>query len=1015
MKTNVFLTSVIRQPVRAVLLAILIMVASFAFVARVTEYIIVSNAINDIENSYNSIGILSPLRHDDITTAHDVRQAADVVAQSPHAAFDDERIFVQGILDGITNRTVTTPVMTPAFEGIDIAAMEHWFLAQIRFTSASPRLNRIEHSTFNSHFVHVHFYIEEIIVGATDNLRAEEMHFVNAHGNTASISNRRSMRLLITEEEYEAMQAGIWNPFYGAEEGGTYLFRALVRSLPLRGEIWFLRPLLGDDGFIGENPDAARRDHFDDLVFFVDINDPNFDEIWEQIQPAMNLARDNHSSMLVTGTADMSLMPRFQDPIVGRIHSGRMLTYEDHENGNLVAVVHSNMTFQRGLTIGETFTITLRDNPRPAWIDEDSSNEWNLGIEGWWEPTAQGWWATTENYGGFREHELTLEVVGIYWGALSGRWNNFMHTEMFIPASLIPDGFGWDDSPLLASRYSFVLNSPADNEAFIAAHGEELRQLGFNARFLPNGYAAFANAANPIRASITVNLIIFSIVSVLILALVVLLYLKQWGKALAISRALGTPANNALKQLFSPAVIIWMPTMIVGAVVAWFFAISQSNSAMEALSDFAQQTAAQGFARNPLELIMVAAILAMATFGGLLLAGLSMARKPVLEQLQGTTARRGGTARRVAEGGDPYVPALGSLDIEFLPLPTKKSSARKAAFSHMTKHIVRSPIKSALMAVTTMFFVISLGWLNHTINTTEQELAYLWDNTIVRAEIIRDNEGTPPPTQDWFGYYYHAPITGRTIDVFMGSGFVGEMYKEALWHFSVLRSPEDLAQINYHIVNPMSTPWFATDLAVGVSNLSGFVQENTRTPMDDALGVLGEDILINFADGFDAYDFEFTTATNVIPIIVRRNFLQEHGYALGDVFTYSQFELDVQVIGYFEHGLSRAINRFGTSRSVVIMPLTALQNQSSNFYQIADEDSWAWRAIEGLTFMTAHMTIDPRMNREIDQLPGIVDGVLTQNRPLNSVPLELILHDAQLRNAVIPLEQNLSLLRIYIP
>ena len=65
--------------------------------------------------------------------------------------------------------------------------------------------------------------------------------------------------------------------------------------------------------------------------------------------------------------------------------------------------------------------------------------------------------------------------------------------------------------------------------------------------------------------------------------------------------------------------------------------------------------------------------------------------------------------------------------------------------------------------------------------------------------------------------------------------------------------------------------------------------------------------------------------------------------------------------------------------------------------------------------MTAHITIDPGMNRDLGQFPGVVEGALTQNRPLNSVPLELVLHDDQLRNAVIPLEQNLSLLRILYP
>ncbi|MCL2349886.1 MAG: hypothetical protein FWC67_00250, partial [Defluviitaleaceae bacterium] len=136
MKQNIFLKSVLRQPVRTALLATLMLIASFAFVARVAEYIVVNEEIDRIEGFYNAIGVLSPINPQDFTTGHDITQAAQVVADSPLVAFADVRNFAQGIMHESTNvitQFVGRDYFVPGAEGIDINTMEHYILATMVF------------------------------------------------------------------------------------------------------------------------------------------------------------------------------------------------------------------------------------------------------------------------------------------------------------------------------------------------------------------------------------------------------------------------------------------------------------------------------------------------------------------------------------------------------------------------------------------------------------------------------------------------------------------------------------------------------------------------------------------------------------------------------------------------------------------------------------------------------------------------------------------------------------------
>jgi len=1040
MQKNVFFMSVLRQPGRTLLLAVLVMVAAFAFVARATEYIIVINEIERIESFYRTIGVLSPINPRDISNSHDVTQAAQIVEASNHVSMADARIFTQGVLEDRTN-TITNLVafnyFVPPVEGMDMLAMDMYFNGRV--LAGRPSLRTLGAQTFlvfrgeaNYHFA-----------GDGTTLRTEDRIWESpTSGRIVEMRRAVDFLLPITDDEAMRFAAGEWNPLDGLRGDREYLFRAIPgdRSSPVQQTLGFyLRPLAGGDDGLRMMPiseDSIHR-HMtvlpqyrdDNLTFFVPVADTQaHSNMLEYLADDIAMARDNLHTLTVIGTQDMTVMPRMQNSIHARLVTGaaggRWLTYEDHTSQSPVAVVSAQMAARRGLTVGETFTIMLRDNPRPAWIDNENTSPWSMGVDGWWETTPQNWWGLMENRENWREfdtHTLELEVVGVYWFfPPAGAINNFTAAELYVPASLIPAGFGWNDAPLLTGSYSFMLTGPRATEPFLAQNWQALNELGFVAQFLPNGFEHFAAVSDPIITSITVNLVMFSAVASVILALVVFLYLRQWKRTVAIARGLGMPSKMVVGRLFVPVLFMWVPAIAAGSAAAWFFAIFQAQTNLATLGGDAYGYNGYGeilLSPDIFWLPMMAAGIALLTFMGILIFGSMISRRPVLEQLQGGVQKKAGTKQKHVDPGEaPVEFVAGSMHVGAISyishMQKSKRDARRANFIHSLRHIFRAPIKSLLGLGLAMFFVLSLGWLYNTINFMEREVERLWDETVVTAQVARSPEDDRH-FGGWQEYFATASISSETMNVVMSSGFVDDnAYLEAQWQFAFIVGGDSAS------LQPGWSTSEQTHIITGVSHLNGFVEENARGPMDDQLGVWGNDLEIEFAPGFGPEHFVFGAPDEAVPVIIRRDLLASEGLALGDVamiveaFTSIDMLTMGRIIGVFDGGLNRAVNRFGDHRGAIIMPLAALQHIT---YDHMIHEAWD---IGGLTYITARFDVDPSRNRQIDEMHETLEAVLARNHlgvHVGPMPLELLVDDDVL-NIVIPaMEQNLALFRVLFP
>ncbi|MDR2168006.1 MAG: hypothetical protein LBE35_09200 [Clostridiales bacterium] len=1095
MRRNVFLKSTLRRPVRGLLLAVLVLMAAFMLVARVTEYAVVMDELARMEGEFRSVGFLSPINPRNITGDLDASAAAEIVAASGFVVSDDRREFAQGILADATNVTAQqtgAPIFNPEIEGIGVNAIDQYFLATARFNMHSPNLVR-----GSVDFIHITLDVTEIVAGDPGALRPGFRHFAAGDGRHLPLTSRVDMVLPLTYDEANLYEAGYFDPLEGLQPGIPFLFRAAPGIFIEEGAAnWVLRPLIDSTFFANPRTDL---------------------EIMAQIQTRLDLAYENAHSMMVIGTTDMGNIARIQNPAsarlltTGRGADSRWLTYEDYLNQNHVAVLPMQMATRKGLWPGETFTINLVENPRPSWIDAETQSRFSPRVEGWWSPNPQGWWATTEYHEGWRQrrsHELTLEVVGIYHNHPIGQiHHNFLTTEMYIPASIMPPGFSWDGIPLLPTMYNFVLDSPRNEAAFLNETELALQATGFRANFQPNGFADFIAAADPMRMSITVNLILFSIIAALVLILVVFLYLREWRRTIAISRALGDPAPKTLRRLFAPSLLLWIPAIALGAVFAWFFALGQASAALAGveiamiygveeaaafpitwelvaavflsvvlLGDFVsaivswfkelpfarargraigqvlrrvfpfwtplilisaggawaltlQQMPEDGFSEifrtiadifggnialyelvpvhlDAIWLYIMMGTIATSIFLGLYLSGMTLARRPVLLQLQGGGQSKRKKSASVVEAdtlNEGFV--VSSINISYENVKFSARAKIRAIFVYIFRHIFRSPLKSALVAAIALFFVVGLGWLNHTIESTQAEIDYIWENTVIGAEIIM----SPDENRIMTGIMEiasHAPISPAIVRTLLQSGFVTDFYTEALWMNGFVRSQAELEPMREFLQTPGRLWWHYTDPVFAISDFYGFVRDNTRTDIDDALGIIGESISITFAPGFDVADFNFSPVALNTPIIARQSFLDYHGYNLGDYLYLGHPHIPVQIIASFQGGLSRGVDRIGSHRHMIIMPLAALQN-----HILGDMAGH-------FGFMTANVSLDPARNRELYDLEDLLRGSLRGNRFAGfagAIPLELIVRNQALLDLVEPMEQNLALLRLLYP
>ena len=936
---GIHLKSTLRQPVRTLLLLLLIGLISFAFVARAVEYIVISREIERLGNYYRSIGSLEPI----IPEAGPLAKAMALVAGSPHAAHTDPRRYVSGILPEGQLNADSFALTSDQYKG----TARGLFISDI---FVYGELLELSHSD-STGWWHLSLKVDDILEGRSENAALDEVLSLTIFPQT--------------------VPEGL-DPVAGMEPGGRYFLRACVdRSFsyakrPESGRIAHLRmKALDESGTLWFQPVAPGAK--------LDLDAPRL----ASMKSELAVLRQNLRTLQVIGTKDMTAMPQMQTSAQEyKLLEGRGIELDDHNTASPVCVISAGYAVHSGLAIGDTLKLTLRDNQGPyGYISTHS--------EGWQD------WASLP------EQEAEYEIVGIFDRQLLASSNNYYQPhEVYIPLSVLPEGFGIEgSSDIHSGSYSFVLDSTQNQLAFQTTLREPLAALGYEAFFLEHHGDNFWLTARPMMQSATFNASMFSLVLALTLVLCTFLYLRGRRRDFAIQRALGHSGRKAVPEMLAPMAGIGLIGVVGGGVAAWRYALAQIGETVSGLMGPEGVEATHQL--SPLWLAgLCGGVLTLLLL--LLLAGTAMAvRRPVLELLQNGAVRKVQAETLLAEA----TPALREAVAASVTPAAEAAPAIGGgqsivgAVRYVLRHARRSWVRSSLCIVAALGFVLALGWISATLTNSLAEIDRLYDTTKIHAEFVPAVRGERSAMLVKTDICEEILATGIIEDYY----FEGYFYYYGMAPIAVSGQAEAYPFDNTKLSYRSSPTYYVDDME------DFFARKYTQfdTPRT---------YLEGWDDSFLAKEYD-TREFKYAPLLVNEAFLEDTGFALGDVVFFTTFTVPYspsylvtmadsftctgfQIIGAFEGD-----GGYANDGGFFLTPRACLSRLPA-----------AHRV-----YSAAEFAINPLKNREIPAIREALKLDVPWTTAVYKISVRLEIFDEELRQAVVPLERNIELMEVLYP
>jgi len=968
-----------RQPLRAGLLVLLIGIASFAFYLRTVEYIVVHEQISALGNLYRSIGFIRPAGN----FWDDISPAAEIVNNSPHVEFVDRRVAVEGVIENIHMQDLGLNQFGHPIQRVPM-------LSSPDFGGNMPGLS-------DNH----HLRVAESLIYAT----IRDIHIPPAHMRSPVWLEVRINYVFYGLPQHTVEGLVVWirheyalddelgqlpASLAGIEIGGSYLLRTVYHITPATPS-GFVIPRVNASNALDLRPLNNDGLWFAESGF--DFTMPELAHIPEQIA----FFNHHHRAVHLMPTTDMSALPMLQPwaalrlgflnsimPEAMRLMDGRLLNHRDHEEGNQVAVISQAFARNHGLIIGDILEISI---PVTQQIVGLSQTYGDFVVRGTPE---------MEPY-----HVLQLEIVGIFHEFARGIVLPGAPL-VYIPLSLLPEGLtilppplgaipGFDSPYHLPSIwYSFVLTDSRTDQEFLLEYGEKLAEIGFELVLFESNSAEFWAIIDPMLLVITFNAAVFWAVLVLVLVLVVCLYLQQRRKEMAIQRALGFSTAKVVLRLVVSAIVFAVPAIVIGGYIGWSLAFGTAAQSVDALTHLVPGGSLVPMAELPISLfILIGTGILIVMLLMLFVSALYVIRFPVLEQLQGVLSRPKKKRKQAA---------VAEVDLptptEFvMPAPAPASgSGTIAKLRWAMRHILRSPVKSALGVVIALFFAIVLGWLQESMLRTQQEIDRLYETTVVWGEIVQMD-----PFEQWGDRELGDVIRQITVRRIIDTGFVENAYIESGHSRAFIISddgggfPDNWYEIiGYNRRLPLWQNFHTMNFLFAANDLERLIYLNT---FDEEQG-----LQIEFAPGFTYSDFVYRGGR--IPVLMPQSIMAQRGINLGDnifigytpLFPSAWFGREAVVIGIHNGHMARE-----SARNAPFIPLDYFED-----------------IMGAMTMYTTYnFTIDTAHNRDILYVRETLENLVRGNSGL--LTLRMFLADQSLMNMVSIAGQTLLMLQLVYP
>ena len=618
-----------------------------------------------------------------------------------------------------------------------------------------------------------------------------------------------------------------------AADGQIYFVRAVYRRQawpPFGGQMRF------DPGF---GPWIPRQSERADPVQLLELHTAYHHE-----GLAAALRREN-SQLLIQTVYDMPTNPHITGNM--QLAAGRWLTRADYAQAAPVAVINIYLAEARGLAIGDTMTIEV---PRQQRFNG---------------PIAHGHYQVPHIVAdGTDSNTMEVTIVGIMRFIQFNR-DRTQSLFVYVPGSVLPAvDITWREEGFLpAEWFSFAVTETRNQGRFRQDLTVDLLALGARLYLFYEDAANFWLSAAPVLLVVVFNQVLFAIVAGSVLGLVAYLFLRGRVREMAILRALGQRRRRVMGFLLSTAVVVIVPTAVLGGWLAWAFGISRADEALAQLStayeesipltDFEIQFETM-FGRLPPQILdnrrvitHVAALdahwlwlftggLIVTTLALFALGGWRAVHRPVLVQLQGD--QQTNIPKKHKNLPAPTTPPAHDFTaFNATPLPQVRAISRIAGMAAKLRwtmrHLRRARAKTALGFVVTLFFVLALGWLYSGIARTDEEIDRLYNTTYITGTVL-------------------SALSRANVRTISDIEYVRDVHL--------------LTQVNY-------------------------IRLDSRRPVSPMMGATGMELLypmtVTYSIGFDDTSF-FYAGQPYIPVLVTPTMLLWYDLAIGETFTLSE-------------------------------------------------------------------------------------------------------------------------------
>jgi ABC-type antimicrobial peptide transport system permease subunit len=703
----------------------------------------------------------------------------------------------------------------------------------------------------------------------------------------------------------------------------------------------------------------------------IDFSTPEMASIKNKI----DILNENLRTLGIIATEDMSAIPRMQE--ASRYYyltAGRWLNHQDSLDGNKAIVVPECLARVRGLELGDEIELTFRP------LKDTYYGHIRDGID-------SVLWRSYPTY------KDTFIIVGLY--TQRGGCSYFP----YIPTGSLRPGFTSSTQKQFGkvADYSFVLDSSRNQNQFIQDYKEPLQALGISLTFLENNGPAYWTAVDSIRRSSSADVLVFGLLMVAALSMGVFLYMMAHRRNYAFLRALGVPVKQANGQLILPLLLLGGLGIATGGLLAWNYALDQAQETLSILPTPAGVFPSAELSPLFLAGLYISIFRVLAAFSWLGVFILS--HKPVLELLQGRSARAAGRQSRVRTiAKSQLIPSLSSNQAGMVdkagsrPPPASVNqveiaAGRKYTPSSLCRYVIhhgrRSSLKSILTLAIALGFILASGWLQQTMERSHAEIDRLYDTTVVKADLVpADPLAVPSEASISAGQGF---VYLTTIDNILNSGFVKSSILEA------------------------DTNWFRIQTLDNQDKWMGPTRVYAYDSPETFYSSLTDPGELVFASGWDKDLFakQWTPEDlqkEGVPMIFPSSILEQLMLEIGERVEVTDRFMNTYpgvIVGEYSGGRMTTVNAIKTrliGPDLILIPLSVLVAMEGNL----------------TTFTVAHFSLDPKMNRDLSQFISEMEQVINVSGA-GTRELRFILWDEELRIVIDQLEKNMSLLKVLYP